>query len=47
VASAPMFHSLGQSFSHPPCVVNVIVKNSHHESAETDYWVLKKSVTSP
>jgi hypothetical protein len=37
-----MFHSLGQSFSHPPCVVNVIVKNSHHESAETDYWVLKE-----
>jgi hypothetical protein len=41
VASAPLFHTLGQSFLHSPSVVSVIVKSSHHEPAETYYCVLK------
>jgi hypothetical protein len=37
VASVPLFHSLGQSFLYLRSVVSVIVKNSHHEPAETYY----------
>jgi hypothetical protein len=37
VASAPLFHTLGQSFLYSRSVVSVIVKNSHYESAETYY----------